>query len=192
MDPLRPGPPRTGAGFPRERGDGPAPEAFLAGVSPRARGWTPGDLARRPRDPGFPASAGMDPAAARSTVARQRFPRERGDGPSCGAKWPPFSSVSPRARGWTVGERLVRPLSNGFPASAGMDPRLLCTDSSPRRCPRERGDGPERSRLQGRGGSVSPRARGWTPSVLMWTPSVAGFPASAGMDPPSAPRWSPC
>ena len=159
--------------------------------------------------PVFPAYAGMDRKAPRSSRASPafsphtrgwtarpgddlghdlRFPRIRGDGP----KWQ-YTKCSE---------------ANVFPAYAGMD---RCTGTRTRgrpSFPRIRGDGPSTNsarcswrkfsphtrgwtarRLRGGGrASFSPHTRGWT-AMLMRTGAIPSvFPAYAGMD--RSPQWA--
>ena len=53
------------------------------------------------------------------------------------------------------------------------------------RIPRTRGDGPEPARGHGRRARDSPHPRGWTLHAPVLHAPVLGFPAPAGMDPPS-------
>ena len=112
--------------FPRPRGDGPqkiGPSHLRFLVSPPTRGWTRGRTARGDRSHGFPAHAGMDPAAATPTWRCPRFPRPRGDGPlPRRTKWTK-QKVSPPTRGWTRACNGHPGARQGFPAHAGMDRR---------------------------------------------------------------------
>ena len=118
-------------------------------------------------------------------------------------------TVSPPTRGWTRVHPTARRRVNGFPAHAGMDPRRPHRNDAPRGFPRPRGDGPRRIAAGDLYEKVSPPTRGWTASVRYdprvgarrfprprgdgpsATPSTAsigwfrGFPAHAGMDPPT-------
>ena len=136
---------------------------------------------------GFPARAGMDPVRDAHAVVGRRIPRTRGDGPATSATRPSWGSDSPHARGWT--RRRARPASAdvGFPARAGMDPRLPCGRTSARGIPRTRGDGPGGGREGRAGPADSPHARGWTRRARPARPGRRGFPARAGMDPGIAP-----
>ena len=67
MDPRRTGSWPARPGLPRTRGDGPCVRVEgvrRAQASPHTRGWTPTAAAWRWHQTGFPAHAGMDPAAA--------------------------------------------------------------------------------------------------------------------------------
>ena len=70
--------------LPRTRGDGPSRSCtgrFWLTASPHTRGWTRAQPSARVHPSGFPAHAGMNPAAGTDTNQRARLPRARGDGP---------------------------------------------------------------------------------------------------------------
>ena len=84
MDPRFPPSRSVPTGIPRARGDGPRIAARLPRPredSPRSRGWTPQPLHLLDGEVGFPALAGMDPRASRSSPPAAGIPRARGDGP---------------------------------------------------------------------------------------------------------------
>ena len=111
-----------------------------------------------------------------------RLPRERGDGPSIGVRWPPESAPPPRARGWTARVLLPLPGLPASPASAGMDPVGGRRGRRFASLPRERGDGPpDRSHAECPPWPP-PRARGWTRIDCSRASSTLASPASAGMD----------
>ena len=186
MDPCRPWPGSGRPRFPRTRGDGPARAVGSSTsrmVSPHTRGWTLPPFLIRVEPDGFPAHAGMDPAAWARYRPSSRFPRTRGDGP-CRVSSPALlSRVSPHTRGWTpyVGGGDSYP--PGFPAHAGMDPRPMNQQARRSRFPRTRGDGPGRLLVEAVSSRVSPHTRGWTRGGPLSAAGVAGFPAHAGMDP---------
>ena len=152
-------------GFPRTRGDGPfgsGSTRMMNGVSPHTRGWTVVKRLMTAYVVGFPAHAGMDPTRASPRRARRRFPRTRGDGPSA-LPWASASeAVSPHTRGWTRSPRHRRSKSSGFPAHAGMDPRVCGHQARIERFPRTRGDGPGQAGAGPVIPAVSPHTRGWT------------------------------
>ena len=77
------------------------------------------------------------------------------------------------------------PRREGFPAPAGMDRRQGIALPSAARIPRTRGDGPSRQARLAASRWDSPHPRGWT---LRFQDLIAhgwGFPAPAGMDPPT-------
>src|SRR5207244_3268064 len=131
---CRPAP--RGAAAPRVRGDGPQPDTPLAApriCSPRTRGWSLSGQRAGGQAALLPAYAGMVPTGATRSRPTATAPRIRGDGPHIGHCGIPYTSCSPRTRGWSWdavagGRRVVL-----LPAYAGMVPR-------PRR--RTRGDAP--------------------------------------------------
>ena len=115
----------TGCRLPRTRGDGPVhqiPARRGRPASPHTRGWTrnPGD--RQRGRSGFPAHAGMDRGARSAAATRPGLPRTRGDGPYEGSIRGGSYAASPHTRGWTDDIVGQRPVVEGFPAHAGMDP----------------------------------------------------------------------
>ena len=114
---------------------------------------------------------------------RPRLPRARGDGPHPQSAHPPPRGASPRSRGWTRRRPLQRRYARGFPALAGMDPRLGNPKMSAYGLPRARGDGPQPPPAAPRLVQASPRSRGWTPECASSRSCARGFPALAGMDP---------
>ena len=110
--------------LPRTRGDGPlaaGPVHGDAAASPHTRGWTRvRDLVPAHPD-GFPAHAGMDPAADRCRWSSGGLPRTRGDGPERGRCAVRFGAASPHTRGWTLMGSLDFGPGEGFPAHAGME-----------------------------------------------------------------------
>ena len=135
-------------GLPRTRGDGPGVSRGrrLPGrASPHTRGWTRRSRRSRARlaeARGFPAHAGMDPARGRRPASVPGLPRTRGDGPQGAPRCARRRRASPHTRGWT--RSIVDMLMGGagFPAHAGMDPRLAAGPGAGDRLPRTRGDGP--------------------------------------------------
>ena len=178
---------RTGRGrFPRPRGDGPwgVGTALPADVvSPPTRGWTRARHHLGRRDLGFPAHAGMDLIRLQRVDPAPRFPRPRGDGPSCRYIMSPNFWVSPPTRGWTLPASVGCPPTFGFPAHAGMDPARARRPPAPRRFPRPRGDGPWDRTIYQMRRKVSPPTRGWTRCDATGCGDAHGFPAHAGMDP---------
>ena len=186
MDPRRSGRHASGAWFPRTRGDGPcARPGSAAGrwVSPHTRGWTPTARCRGCAARGFPAHAGMDPSEQRWLPTTRRFPRTRGDGPKAKREIEDGVKVSPHTRGWTRRAYPLHTSRSGFPAHAGMDPRLRLDRRPDPGFPRTRGDGPVLPYQPAGPCSVSPHTRGWTPAEPALLAGTRGFPAHAGMDP---------
>ena len=150
--------------------------------SPHTRGWTLGGSVLGRVEEGFPAHAGMDPAAPSGRRRRSGVPRTRGDGPSIRTPTAWAFRGSPHTRGWTRDQRMVAARRAGFPAHAGMDLRGTRWNSSPAWVPRTRGDGPAIAAVRRPDRSGSPHTRGWT-CVRLWTARpLLGFPAHAGMD----------
>ena len=173
------------ARIPRTRGDGPRRTAVRSRMredSPHARGWTRARAAVLSTPGGFPARAGMDPAASRRRGPGRGIPRTRGDGPERMERLALSSPDSPHARGWTEhGIDAWLPVS-GFPARAGMDRERQLVAEQSRGIPRTRGDGPATNPPSDRPSSDSPHARGWTRRDLRLDRRRGGFPARAGMD----------
>ena len=178
-------------GLPRTRGDGPcrvSPTASSSAASPHTRGWTRGGPRVALPLRGFPAHAGMDPAAVGEGALRRGLPRTRGDGPS--SSFPPRADVvaSPHTRGWTRRHRRARRPALGFPAHAGMDPPRRSGTACCCGLPRTRGDGPSSGSPPRGRRSASPHTRGWTHGRHEPVDRGDGFPAHAGMDPKSRSR----
>ncbi len=171
------------ARFPRPRGDGPADPMNCAAVI-----WVS-------------AHAGMVPSSNDGVVFWSRFPRPRGDGPVSireiarrlrvsppdgpeARKWPDWrTAVSPPTRGWSrLAVHEVR-VQHGFPAHAGMVPKMNASVSEPNRFPRPRGDGPFPGGLPPALRVVSPPTRGWSRALDGAGAGDGGFPAHAGMVP---------
>ena len=173
-------------GFPRQRGDGPEwykwPEDPDL-VPPPARGWSR-RVVSFPHPPlGSPASAGMVPTIASIAGGCSGFPRQRGDGPFSEIRRLWALSVPPPARGWSLGERRLRVLAIGSPASAGMVPPTHAAAPAAARFPRQRGDGPCSGTVRVTSLRVPPPARGWSLVCDGRRKSRTGSPASAGMVP---------
>ena len=189
MDPPRRWSTRRRHRLPRTRGDGPdiaSPLISRPLASPHTRGWTLNCPRMAPISSGFPAHAGMDPAATTRPALDQWLPRTRGDGPLAGVASAIVSLASPHTRGWTASDFRLAPPDSGFPAHAGMDPSTTPTGTAPRRLPRTRGDGPRIRRRRARADMASPHTRGWTPTPRRTAAVGGGFPAHAGMDRSSA------
>ena len=168
------------------RGDRPAVCDGVTGAfwaSPRARGSTPCIRRWNCMELGFPACAGIDRSFARGQRVRIWLPRVRGDRPYL--SWIPDSLelASPRARGSTLSYKSPVVRDDGFPACAGIDPRLAAETETHRRLPRVRGDRPDESPLDAFLALASPRARGSTCGAGPVQPAAHGFPACAGIDP---------
>ena len=189
MDPTAAAGTRGGARLPRTRGDGPAAGTVAAeatSASPHTRGWTLRPVPAAARGGGFPAHAGMDPAACGRRRRRPGLPRTRGDGPTRTGAGTARTVASPHTRGWTLGRADQRSVHRGFPAHAGMDPGRPRPGRAGRRLPRTRGDGPELEGVAHGEHLASPHTRGWPRRQGHCAPQRSGFPAHAGMDLPRA------
>ena len=185
MDPARWTATAGSSGLPRTRGDGPRLARVVAprdAASPHTRGWTRVTTTAPANAEGFPAHAGMDPAASRRSQTRGRLPRTRGDGPVARLGHGARTEASPHTRGWTRSSSSRATAQPGFPAHAGMDRRTPSGPARRWRLPRTRGDGP----WSGVGSPclyrASPHTRGWTRWQLRVVAEEVGFPAHAGMD----------
>ena len=199
MDPRPAAPPAARTRLPRTRGDGPypgRPRRVWAKASPHTRGWTPGTPGGTWPPAGFPAHAGMDPAAGDRRRPPRRLPRTRGDGPAAPDGPNRTISASPHTRGWTRRVILVEHALVGFPAHAGMDPGRSRSPGARAGLPRTRGDGPDGRLAVAACDAASPHTRGWTLDRRAGRLGSDGFPAHAGMDPcrddaPRSPRRLP-
>ena len=186
IDPLWRRPDLDPGRLPRVRGDRPELQtnADIPGLaSPRPRGSTPrvgdGGALRI----GFPASAGIDPWRWAGCWAPAWLPRVRGDRPFAVRSRAISSAASPRPRGSTPTLPLWRHAATGFPASAGIDPRVAARRQRVHGLPRVRGDRPSAPARRLLLGAASPRPRGSTRESESGCRLRDGFPASAGIDP---------
>ncbi len=133
---------------PRASGDGPQRDyarGWKRVCSPRERGWTAVCHFVGERHAVFPARAGMDPPHRRTLPAPCRVPRASGDGPSLCHHGARAVVSSPRERGWTAHEAVVRAKPTVFPARAGIDPTKRPLPWWAPRVLRARGYGPNRT-----------------------------------------------
>ena len=115
-----------GRGFPRPRGDGPAPARAASrspSVPPPTRGWSSNEHRSATPRRGSPAHAGMVLARSKRSRRIKRFPRPRGDGPLTKTILRDAFQVPPPTRGWSRVVRIRRDGKQGSPAHAGMVPR---------------------------------------------------------------------
>ncbi len=155
-------PPRSA---PRARGDGPVVDRVArrrGRCSPRTRGWSQEERARRRGLAVLPAHAGMVPGARTPPTLLCRAPRARGDGPQQ-SRWIITSTeCSPRTRGWSQtlgGEAAVDPV---LPAHAGMVPPRAPAATACTCAPRAHGGGPLVALPSGEVVVCSPRTRRWS------------------------------
>ena len=172
-------------GFPRTRGDGPAPARRKnepMWFPPHARGWTLRRAADRYRTGVSPARAGMDRGRTDRVWGATGFPRTRGDGPFIDPRHPQYGEFPPHARGWTRLARGASPPATVSPARAGMDRSAASSGGGAACFPRTRGDGPIRSMRSLTTHPFPPHARGWTGDADPDRRGVIVSPARAGMD----------
>ena len=91
--------------------------------------------------------------------------------------------ASPHPRGWTFWNESAFESPVGFPAPAGMDPRMDRETEIDVGLPRTRGDGPMSNAGMTTLVRASPHPRGWTRLHTDTEANKDGFPAPAGMDP---------
>ena len=90
----------------------------------------------------FPARAGINRVPWRARPVPARLPRARGDQPAFALSSVLPLTSSPRARGSTHGDRLLRLPLCVFPARAGINPAGSRWGGRRRGLPRARGDQP--------------------------------------------------
>ena len=91
--------------------------------------------------------------------------------------------ATPHARGSTQKKRRLLGLDCGYPACAGIDPRVFCLFRTPFRLPRMRGDRPLLCKLFLLTLEATPHARGSTHVEHYYRQPGRGYPACAGIDP---------
>ena len=168
------------------RGDRPSsllPCVVGRGATPHARGSTAAARLCLQLGPGYPACAGIDPAAARHGTPAPRLPRMRGDRPHSWCSRRRTSRATPHARGSTLPEHVDVGVRSGYPACAGIDPTVIGRSCRDMRLPRMRGDRPFHPNCRHVVAAATPHARGSTrPSAPSALP-MRGYPACAGIDP---------
>ena len=130
--------------------------------SPRAWGWT------EPRQNLsllallVPTRVGVDRPRGYHRGCRPPRPHARGGGPSLtGSHWRRYSS-SPRAWGWTGGQRRLSAAAGLVPTRVGVDRSRATPPGSTSPRPHARGGGPKASWIKMLENPSSPRAWGWT------------------------------
>jgi hypothetical protein len=110
--------------LPRTRGDRPYP-CMYRGIenpaTPHTRGSTPGSLPGAGFFDGYPAHAGIDQSRFFRELAEERLPRTRGDRPGQRHDIDTIAAATPHTRGSTYPRETPWPLTQGYPAHAGID-----------------------------------------------------------------------
>mgnify|MGYP007012349750 CR=1 FL=1 len=147
------------------RGDRPS-ACFISGfdrsATPHARGSTLVRLCIAQDYRGYPACAGIDLVETPSSPSIRRLPRMRGDRPLRCIGVLAHIEATPHARGSTRWPDARARRLHGYPACAGIDPRLAHTRTFRGRLPRMRGDRPFIAELQALAAEATPHARGST------------------------------
>ncbi len=172
--------------LPRVREDRPHPHCCRISAlpaTPRARRSTLCSPSSAPTDTGYPACAGIDPAACWLCTDALGLPRVRGDRPEHMSAFDFLYQATPRARGSTHRAYEGFLGRNGYPACAGIDPRSCRPAPCSCRLPRVRGDRPSSRRAPARTQPATPRARGSTCEEGRPVGCRPGYPACAGIDP---------
>ena len=173
-------------GFPRTRGDVPAPgnsDARIPSLPPHTRGCTRTELPRGDAHAASPAHAGMYPSPFPMPPLPPRFPRTRGDVPELRVGIRRRDALPPHTRGCT--QRCWK-LSDWVPASpahAGMYPWFRFRFRLRTSFPRTRGDVPETFTGVSVSSALPPHTRGCTPAPVGRHPPETASPAHAGMYP---------
>src|SRR6266540_2264320 len=188
---------RSGKGrwLPRARGDRPAvsPGSIVTfAASPRSRGSAVAGGLVPVAAAGFPALAGIGRRPERGWSRWTRLPRARGDRPARGEDEEEGGLASPRSRGSAHGGLTTRVAADGFPALAGIGRTRAGPSSRRGGLPRARGDRPSSRRWRPSTRTASPRSRGSAPCGSLRPADDAGFPALAGIGPPSPSRRPTC
>ena len=153
------------------------------GATPHTRGSTLAWPMAFGQEVGYPAYAGIDPKMRKSKGLLSGLPRIRGDRPRplqlrhvCGA-------ATPHTRGSTCEYWRGMIGQLGYPAYAGIDPRMLGRYFTSLGLPRIRGDRPPGSDLPQLSVQATPHTRGSTLCYHYAPQILRGYPAYAGIDP---------
>ncbi|KXS38167.1 MAG: hypothetical protein AWU55_1645 [Halomonadaceae bacterium T82-2] len=190
IDPREPRRSPVRGGLPRTRGDRPSSgsgSGMRIRASPHPRGSTPSSRWSRLGVRGFPAPAGIDPLEISRSAMPSGLPRTRGDRPPEPEAAAILAEASPHPRGSTLRRVAVLAADWGFPAPAGIDPRPPPSTPNSCRLPRTRGDRPRLVEIDQMDVMASPHPRGSTQAATRDARDRLGFPAPAGIDPPSRP-----
>ena len=151
-------------------------------ATPHARGSTTASRHHIRGANGYPACAGIDPGEGESRRTGTGLPRMRGDRPDAKGGWHGMDAATPHARGSTSSTHPSAVSTQGYPACAGIDPRLRYHLSNSPRLPRMRGDRPVSPPIAMMITAATPHARGSTPSIVVGKKVGPGYPACAGID----------
>ena len=151
-------------------------------ATPHARGSTRTYSRARPGARGYPACAGIDLQRKRRSPVLVRLPRMRGDRPRALLPYDYDAAATPHARGSTHRTTARLQTRRGYPACAGIDPRLIARRWPTMRLPRMRGDRPVRSPDEPPLYVATPHARGSTHARISRGLTQDGYPACAGID----------
>ena len=171
-------------GSPHVRGDGPSTArlgAPISAFSPRAWGWSGEveDLVGAPSV--LPTCVGMVRSMKRSACSATSSPHVRGDGPGAVPSPVAEAAFSPRAWGWSAPQFGVCDRGDVLPTCVGMV-RRACPRNRRRYCsPHVRGDGPVGQEFLSFLGEFSPRAWGWSATVVMTPGTGTVLPTCVGM-----------
>ncbi len=157
--------------------------AVVERATPHARGSTCTGSTPAAVSTGYPACAGIDPVTQGGRTHSYRLPRMRGDRPAPGADENSMALATPHARGSTQDQGVGRARQEGYPACAGIDPRVEGFRRLYRGLPRMRGDRPFDGAIAYSNREATPHARGSTSSNFSSPSLDAGYPACAGIDP---------
>ncbi len=154
-------------------------------ATPHARGSTLDGGVRGHCRRGYPACAGIDPKLAGVLVDDGWLPRMRGDRPDQTTARTGRTLATPHARGSTRRRGRHHRQLRGYPACAGIDLWQKAADARRGRLPRMRGDRPTNALLRGDMKTATPHARGSTHTITAGITVAVGYPACAGIDPPT-------
>ncbi len=150
--------------------------------TPHARGSTVIDECCHVVHTVYPACAGIDRPIGHRATRQSCLPRMRGDRPAREFPFPETLEFTPHARGSTQRQRHTAPVSQVYPACAGIDPLDGKGWHHLARLPRMRGDRPIPPLISALRPRFTPHARGSTRVVDRLIFFVVVYPACAGID----------
>ena len=171
-------------GFPRTRGDVPAPAPFVPRgypLPPHTRGCTSRIAPSHGLDGASPAHAGMYPLRGSRFSALRRFPRTRGDVPAMTACAWCEEALPPHTRGCTWAESWRSQGRGASPAHAGMYRKADSAALASTGFPRTRGDVPLNLMCSAHQSRLPPHTRGCTAGRRGARAAPHASPAHAGM-----------